>query len=268
MLLLVRLVASPRFANCVLTLPSCPLAVPHPTEPGSEKQAVETLFRYLADRRPTLSGALANLGITPSQAHLHPSLSSNSVDSLFDLPDGIPIASLVPDQLLRFAQLVDTALFKSYLVIRPSLVGSLCRIDNWCEVEEVEEELRARQVCFHAPCSQRQLIHGLFCPEIYRLDRFVQRKEDAREGAKVDPRVRDYFRMPSGLELTSVVHGRLSLDEDDVRDKLEPAVRYLQRLGPEYLPLIFENARWVLDVDRTIGLQVRRSTGTCWYVSN
>lgn len=72
----------------------------------------------------------------------------------------------------------------------------------------------------------------------------------------------------SGLELISVIHGRLSLDEDDVRDKLEPAVRYLQRLGPEYLPLIFENARWVLDVDRNMGLQVRRSTGTCWWVSD
>lgn len=114
--------------------------------PGSEKEAVETLLRYLSDRRPTLSGALGALGITPAQAHLHPTLSSNEVASLLALPDGIPIGSLVPEQLLRFAQIVDTALFKSYLVIRPRLVGSLCRIDNWCEVQEVEEELRAREV--------------------------------------------------------------------------------------------------------------------------
>lgn len=115
--------------------------------PGSEKQAVETLLRYLSDRRPKLSGALATLGITPAQAHKHPTLSSNSVDSLLALPDGVPIGSLVPEQLLRFAQIVDTALFKSYLIIRPGLVGSLCRLDNWCEVQEVEEELRNRQVC-------------------------------------------------------------------------------------------------------------------------
>lgn len=52
----------------------------------------------------------------------------------------------MPEQLLSFAQLVDTALFRAYLVVRPGLVGSLCRIENWCEVGEVEEELRARQV--------------------------------------------------------------------------------------------------------------------------
>ena len=109
---------------------------------------METLLRYLSDRRPKFSGALASLGVTPAQAHLHPTLSSNSVESLLSLPDGVPVASLVPEQLLRFAQIVDTALFKSYLLIRPRLIGSLCRLDNWCEVEEVEEELRARGVRF------------------------------------------------------------------------------------------------------------------------
>jgi Vam6/Vps39-like protein vacuolar protein sorting-associated protein 39 len=41
---------------------------------------------------------------------------------------------------------VDTALYKSYLLIRPALLGPLCRVANWCEVSEVEEELRAREV--------------------------------------------------------------------------------------------------------------------------
>jgi hypothetical protein len=41
---------------------------------------------------------------------------------------------------------VDTALFKSYLVTQPALLGALCRLANWCEVSEVEEELRAREV--------------------------------------------------------------------------------------------------------------------------
>jgi hypothetical protein len=37
-------------------------------------------------------------------------------------------------------------LLKVYLAIRPVLVGSLCRIENWCEVEEVEELLLEKKV--------------------------------------------------------------------------------------------------------------------------
>jgi hypothetical protein len=53
---------------------------------------------------------------------------------------------LEPEQLLRTAQVIYTALIKVYLVARPVLVGSLCRIENWCDVEEVEELLKEKQV--------------------------------------------------------------------------------------------------------------------------
>lgn len=58
----------------------------------------------------------------------------------------VPMTDLTPEQLLVTAQVVYTALLKVYLLVRPVLVGSLCRIENWCEVEEVEELLKARQV--------------------------------------------------------------------------------------------------------------------------
>lgn len=48
----------------------------------------------------------------------------------------------------------------------------------------------------------------------------------------------------------------LSLQEDDIHDKLDPAVRYLQKLGTEQLDLIFRSANWVLDIDHDMGLQV------------
>jgi len=60
-------------------------------------------------------------------------------------PD-IPFTDLTPEQVVRVAQIVYTALLKVYLAIRPVLVGSLCRIENWCEVEEVEELLMSKQV--------------------------------------------------------------------------------------------------------------------------
>lgn len=56
------------------------------------------------------------------------------------------MAELTPEELVRVSQIVYTALIKVYLMIRPSLVGSLCRIENWCEVEEVEELLKERSV--------------------------------------------------------------------------------------------------------------------------
>ena len=71
-----------------------------------------------------------------------------------------PFFSLTPEQLVLCSQVVDTALFKSYLVVRPGLLGPLCRRDNWCEVAEVEETLAAREVCTFSfsPCTQDKLI--------------------------------------------------------------------------------------------------------------
>ena len=109
-------------------------------------RSLETLWRYLTSLRPKLAGALASHHITPSQSHLFPTLSSTSPASLYALPSGVALADLTEDELVKRAQIVDTALFKSYLIGRPSMLGPLCRLPNWCEVEEVEEELRAREV--------------------------------------------------------------------------------------------------------------------------
>jgi hypothetical protein len=106
---------------------------------------VDSLWRYLTDRRPKVAGALAAVHIAPAQSHQWPFLSETSTEELFALPN-IPLPLLTPAQLVRFAQIVDTALFKSYLVTQPALLGALCRLANWCEVSEVEEELRAREV--------------------------------------------------------------------------------------------------------------------------
>jgi hypothetical protein len=45
-----------------------------------------------------------------------------------------------------------------------------------------------------------------------------------------------------------------------MRDKLMPSVNYLQRLGPEYLDLIFEHSRWVFEKDDNIAFEVRYIT--------
>lgn len=52
-------------------------------------------------------------------------------------------------------------------------------------------------------------------------------------------------------------NARLSEKETDLRDKLTPSVNYLQRLGPEYLELIFKHSRWVFEEDHDIAFEVR-----------
>lgn len=68
--------------------------------------------------------------------------------------------------------------------------------------------------------------------------------------------------MPIIKLMVNALSYRLSLEEDDIRDRLEPAIRYLQKLGPEHLELIFKNARWVIDVNHDMGLQVRYDYST------
>jgi Vam6/Vps39-like protein vacuolar protein sorting-associated protein 39 len=114
-----------------------------PTEEWRE--SVNNLLVYLSDQRRKISGALTAINIPSSQEAHATRLSEASVEEILSLPDAPP-GALTPQQLFRFAQIVDTALFKSYLIVRPGLLGSLCRLDNWCEVSEVENELRARGV--------------------------------------------------------------------------------------------------------------------------
>ena len=101
------------------------------------RRSIEALIRYLTDRRQHVNRALAALrpSVRPTtRSHIDP---PPSADELLALPDK-PLSSLSPDQLHRVAQVVDTALFKCYLATKPGLLGPLCRLDNWCEIDEVE----------------------------------------------------------------------------------------------------------------------------------
>ncbi|ESK95857.1 rab guanyl-nucleotide exchange factor [Moniliophthora roreri MCA 2997] len=183
-------------------------------------RSVESLTRFLADRRPKLAGALAAVGITPAnQAHEIAPLSETSVEDLFAIPSAA-LSALTPEQLLRYAQIVDTAFFKSFLMIRPSLAGSLFRIANWCEVEEVEEILRERRMFSELKDLYHQKkMHG----KALKLLRQIGEKED------------------------------------DMELRLDDTIQYLKKLDPEYLDQIFEYARWVFDQDSTMALEIFKS---------
>lgn len=143
-------------------------------------------MRYLSDRRPKIAGALTAFHITPLQSHEMPVLSATSKEDLLALPNA-PLSSLTPEELVRFAQIVDTALFKSYLLNRPGLLGPLCRV-GWCEVSEVEELLREREVATALP-GRVSMTLTTSCAEISGDDPLVPRAEDARKGVGPPPTV-------------------------------------------------------------------------------
>ncbi|KAG1762919.1 vacuolar sorting protein 39 domain 1-domain-containing protein [Suillus placidus] len=94
-------------------------------------RSVDTLWRYLTDRRPKVAGALAAVHVAPAQSHQWPFLSETTTEELFAQPN-IPLPLLTSEQLVRLAQIL-------------ALLGALCRLANWCEVSVVEEKLRARE---------------------------------------------------------------------------------------------------------------------------
>ncbi|KAG9105705.1 Vacuolar morphogenesis protein 6 [Ceratobasidium sp. 392] len=176
---------------------------------GTDEFTLSTraLDMFLVDRRPKIPAALQPFGITAAQSADFPALSAASIDELMALPSA-PLGTLTPDQLVRVAQLVDTALFRLYLISRPAFIGSLCRIDNWCEVTEVEEALKGRK----------------------RFTELI----DLYKGKKMHAKALNLLR-------------ELAQSEDDPLDKYDPSIRYLQKLGPEYLDLIFKSARWIFE---------------------
>ncbi|KAJ4480006.1 hypothetical protein J3R30DRAFT_3467312 [Lentinula aciculospora] len=184
-------------------------------------RSVESLVRsFLPDRRVKLGAALNAVGITPAnQAHEITPLSATSVEDLYALPNA-PFTQLTPEQLLRYAQIVDTALFKSYLVVRPILAGSLFRVPNWCEVEEVEGVLKAR---------------GMF-REL--KDLYHQKKMHGK-----------------ALELLR----QLGEKEEDLDERVYDSIQYLRKLGPEDLDQVFESARWVIEQHSDRSLEIFKS---------
>ncbi|WFD43533.1 Vacuolar morphogenesis protein 6 [Malassezia psittaci] len=94
--------------------------------------ALNALARFLTDRRRVLRPLVEKLSSQTSSQVEH------STDTLLAIPSFSALDTLNVEQVALSAQVVDTALFKTLLHTKPSLVGALCRLDNWCEIREVK----------------------------------------------------------------------------------------------------------------------------------
>lgn len=125
-------------------------------------------------------------------------------------------------KLLEVAQLVDTVLFRAYMIASPSLAGSLFRLPNFCEPDVVQEKL-------YETGRYADLIDFLHGKKLHRqalelLERFGKNEADE--------------------EVSSALQGP------------QRTVGYLQQLPPEMIDLILEFAEWPLRADPKLGMDV------------
>lgn len=125
-------------------------------------------------------------------------------------------------ELLKVAQLVDTTLFRAYMLASPGLAGPLFRLPNFCEPDVVQEKL-------YETGRYADLIDFLHGKKLHRqalelLEKFG--KNEAEE------------------EVSSALQGP------------QRTVGYLQQLPPEMIDLILEFAEWPLRTDPKLGMEV------------
>ncbi|KAH9865219.1 hypothetical protein IAQ61_009166 [Plenodomus lingam] len=125
-------------------------------------------------------------------------------------------------QLLSVAQLVDTALFRAYMIASPSLAGSLFRLPNFCEPDVVQEKLY--ETGRYADLIDFLHGKGLHRQALELLEKFGKNEADE--------------------EVAPALQGP------------QRTVGYLQQLPPEMIDLILEFAEWPLRVDPDLGMEV------------
>lgn len=125
-------------------------------------------------------------------------------------------------KLLDVAQLVDTTLFRAYMIASPSLAGPLFRLPNFCEPDVVQEKL-------YETGRYADLIDFLHGKRLHR----------------------------QALELLEKF-GKNEADEEVATTLQGPqrTVGYLQQLPPEMIDLILEFAEWPLRTEPKLGMDV------------
>jgi hypothetical protein len=186
---------------------------------GSDlKAAVMALCSYLAQSRVQVQKYMNTDGSLKMELE---SGKKPPFSNLIELPQGTDKVDWQVE-LLQVAKLVDTTLFRAYMLALPSLAGPLFRLDNFCDPHVVEEKL-------YESGRYTDLIDFLYGKKLHRealelLDKFG-RNEAAEE---VMPALR-------GPDRT---------------------IKYLQQLSPELIDIILEFAKWPIEADAQKGMEI------------
>jgi hypothetical protein len=124
-------------------------------------------------------------------------------------------------KLRQTASLIDTTLFRSYMLARPQLAGSLFRIPNFCDPDVVNEKLLENG-------RYNDLVDFFHGKKLHRPALELLKK----------------FGMAEGDEDDSPLHGP------------QRTIGYLQNLPPEMIDMILEFAEWPLRVNPDLAMEI------------
>jgi Vam6/Vps39-like protein vacuolar protein sorting-associated protein 39 len=185
------------------------------------RDAVLELRTFLVDTRTKLQRYILPDGTITPAASVSPSGGTADFETLLVGPSSKEEEDR--EQKLRdTAKLVDTTLFRCYMLASPSLAGSLFRIPNHCDPDVVNEKL-------------------LESERYNDLVDFFAGKKLHREA----------------LELLKKF-GQGDSDEEKLETLKGPrrTVAYLQNLGPDFIPIVIEFAEWPLKADPDLGMEI------------
>jgi Vam6/Vps39-like protein vacuolar protein sorting-associated protein 39 len=150
-----------------------------------------------------------------------------TLENLFGVSDLRDID--VEQRLIDTAKLVDTTLFRAYMYAAPSMAGSLFRITNFCDPGVVMEKLEETG-------RYNDLIDFLFGKRLHRAALEMLKKFGTKEDKQDGP-------------------GEGDVTDDQLRGPAR-TVRYLQNLPPELIDLILEFARWPIQSQPDLGMDI------------
>lgn len=125
-------------------------------------------------------------------------------------------------QLLEVAQLVDTTLFRAYMLVSPSLAGPLFRLDNFCDPDVVNKKL-------YETGRYNDLID------------FLHGKKRHRQALEL---LAKFGKNEAEEEVSEALQGP------------QRTVGYLQQLPAEMIDLILEFSEWPLRTNPELGMEI------------
>ncbi|EXJ64774.1 6-phosphofructo-2-kinase/fructose-2,6-bisphosphatase [Cladophialophora yegresii CBS 114405] len=188
------------------------------------KTAVRELQSFLADVRRRLQRFFNPDQTVRSLSEVQSAAQSEDIRQITEYLLGLSSLDDVDlaDKLLEVARFVDTTLFRAHMYATPSLAGSLFRISNFCDPEVVMAKLEETG-------RYNDLIEFLYGKRLHRqaLER-LQKFGQAEKTEEVDPQLRGPAR----------------------------TIAYLQNLGPDLIDLILEFAKWPLEADPEVAMEL------------
>ena len=187
------------------------------------KPAVRELQAFLADVRRRLQRFFNPDQTVKDLDEVQELSKSEDVKQMLEYLLGISLDDVdTTEKITDTARLVDTTLFRAHMYATPSLAGSLFRISNFCDPDVVMVKLEESE-------RYNDLIDFLYGKRLHRQALYrLQKFGEAKETGNIEPQLQGPAR----------------------------TISYLQALPPELIDLTLEFAKWPMESDPKMGMDI------------